>query len=113
MFVPVDLAMQKCVPYESGMASLPMERVRELLDQLTLDWVVVEEKRLQYQFEFDSFMEAMVFVNDLAALAEEEGHHPDIAIYFRQVDVALTTHAIDGLSDNDFILARKIEVCCR
>src|SRR5688572_6414159 len=101
-----------CTPCETGSAPLDHAEILAFLPTLTLDWNVVDDARLTREFRFGSFMESMVFVNDVAAIAEEEGHHPDMYIYFNRVVIELTTHSIDGLSDNDFILARKIEVCC-
>lgn len=86
--------------------------ILQFLPNLTLEWKVIDDARLQREFRFGSFMESMVFVNDVAAIAEEEGHHPDVSIHFTRVVIELTTHSINGLSDNDFILARKIELCC-
>jgi 4a-hydroxytetrahydrobiopterin dehydratase len=67
-------------------------------------------KKIEQKFKFKYFKEAMVFVNKIAELAESEGHHPDIEISYNKVEIELTTHAIGGLSTNDFILASKIEL---
>lgn len=69
-----------------------------------------EGKALQRTLKFRRFTDGIAFVNKVAALAEEEGHHPDITINYRRVTFTLTTHAIGGLSENDFILAAKIDV---
>lgn len=106
----LDLIQKHCTPCESGATPLEHEDIGRFLDSLDLDWSVVDGARLKREFVFPSFMEAMLFVNDVASIAEEEGHHPDLCIYFTRVVVELTTHSIDGLSDNDFILARKIEM---
>lgn len=103
------LLKKHCMPCEDGCEPLDPDDVVRFLNELSLDWAVVRNMRLRREFRFDSFMEAMVFVNDIAAVAENEGHHPDIYIYFNRVIIELMTHNIDGLSDNDFILARKIE----
>ena len=106
-----DLGNRRCVPCEGGVAPLDTEDQKRFLKQLDCEWRVVDDgRKIQYRFLFDSFIEAMVFVNDVAAIAEAEGHHPDIHVYYRQVIIDLTTHAIEGLSDNDFVLARKIEL---
>ena len=65
--------------------------------------------RLSRRFEFRDFLQAMEFVNRVARIAEEEGHHPDIAIHWNKVDLLLWTHKIGGLHENDFILAAKID----
>ena len=107
-----NLAQRHCIPCEGGTAPLDHADIGRFLGNLTLEWAVVDDVKLRREFRFKSYMEAMVFVNDVAAIAEEEGHHPDMCIYFNRVVIELTTHSIDGLSDNDFILARKIEICC-
>jgi 4a-hydroxytetrahydrobiopterin dehydratase len=68
-----------------------------------------ETPRIARQLRFDDFLAAMAFVDKMAALAEEQGHHPDFCVHYSQVDVTLWTHAIGGLSENDFILASKID----
>ena len=106
-----NLAQQHCIPCEGGTAPLDHTDITRFLQNLALQWNVVKDKALRREFRFGSYMEAMVFVNDVAAIAEEEGHHPDMGIHFNRVVIELTTHSIDGLSDNDFIVARKIELC--
>lgn len=103
------LLEKHCLPCEEGCEPLDQDDIAQFLSDLSLDWAVVRSVRLRREFCFGSFMEAMVFVNDIAAVAEQEGHHPDIYIYFSRVIIELMTHNIDGLSDNDFIMARKIE----
>ena len=71
-------------------------------------WELADE-RLRRRFVFRSFVDAIAFVDRVAILAEQEGHHPDFAVHYRQVDLVLWTHAIGGLSENDFILAAKID----
>ncbi len=66
-------------------------------------------KKIQKEFSFKDFKEAMKFVNNVAEIAESEGHHPDFHIFWNRVILALTTHSINGLSENDFILAAKID----
>lgn len=104
-----DLLRKKCVPCEGGTPPLAQSEVAAYTQQLTLDWKVTGNKRIQHRFTFKNFRKAMVFVNAIAELAETEGHHPDIGIFYNKVDVTLWTHAVGGLSENDFILAAKIE----
>jgi 4a-hydroxytetrahydrobiopterin dehydratase len=73
------------------------------------EWTLADA-RLRRRFVFGDFAHAMDFVARMAALAEREGHHPDFAVHYRQVDVEIWTHAIGGLSENDFILAAKIDM---
>jgi 4a-hydroxytetrahydrobiopterin dehydratase len=103
-----DLAARHCVPCRGGVAPLTEERARELLAS-TPGWKLEERgTRLSRRFEFEDFRRAMDFVNRVADVAEEEGHHPDIAIHWNRVDLVLWTHKIGGLHENDFILAAKI-----
>ncbi|HYP39058.1 MAG TPA: 4a-hydroxytetrahydrobiopterin dehydratase [Chloroflexia bacterium] len=105
-----DLAQKFCVACEAGTPPLPIEQAREMLEQVP-GWELVEaENKLTRRFRFKDFKEAMAFVNKVADLAESEGHHPDIHISWNRVRLDLTTHAIKGLSENDFIMAAKISV---
>jgi 4a-hydroxytetrahydrobiopterin dehydratase len=104
-----DLADKKCVPCEGGIPPLGEEEVKELEKQVSNDWKVVENKKLFREFSFVNYKHTMDFVNKVALLAEEEGHHPVMHVHFGRVDIELWTHAIDGLSENDFILAAKID----
>jgi 4a-hydroxytetrahydrobiopterin dehydratase len=103
----MDLAQKHCIPCEAGTppmdASAVAERAREVPE-----WSVVENKKLLREFKFKDFVEAMKFVNGVAEIANAEGHHPDIYIFYNLVRLELSTHAIGGLSDNDFILAAKV-----
>lgn len=99
-----------CVPCEGGTEPLKSEEIAKYLSLLKTEWSVVEDKKIEKKFKFKDFKEAMRFVNKIADVAEEQGHHPDISIYYNKVDIALTTHAIGGLSTNDFIMASKIEL---
>ena len=103
----MDLASKSCRPCEGGEPPLPDEQVRVLLLQLD-KWTRVEDS-IQKHFRFKDFSQSMTFVNHVAEIAEREGHHPDITIRWNRVMISLTTHAIGGLSENDFILAAKID----
>lgn len=106
----MDLTKKKCVPCEGGTQPFTPEEIKDFMPALKGDWELVENKKIQRQFKFKTFEEAIKFVNQVAQLAEKEGHHPDIHIYYNKVTIESTTHAVGGLSENDFILARKIEV---
>jgi 4a-hydroxytetrahydrobiopterin dehydratase len=101
-----ELASMKCVPCEAGTPPLGEEGARRMSEQVP-EWTLVDRK-LERRFKFRDFREAMAFVNRVADLAEEEGHHPDIHISWNRVRLELTTHAIKGLSENDFIVAAKV-----
>jgi len=84
------------------------EESQNYLSQV-LGWAIVENgKKIAKEFAFKNFKEAMAFINNVADLAESEGHHPDIHVFYNKVTFELWTHAIGGLSDNDFIMAAKI-----
>jgi 4a-hydroxytetrahydrobiopterin dehydratase len=103
------LAERRCEPCRGGVPPLSEERARELA-RGTPGWRVEDGgTRLARRFEFADFVEAMKFVNRVADLAEEQGHHPDILIHWNTVDLVLWTHKIAGLHENDFILAAKIQ----
>ena len=104
-----DLHDKKCVPCEGGILPLGENEIASYLSQLKLEWQVVSNKRIKKEFKFKNFKGGIVFVNKIAALAENEGHHPDICIFYNRVRIELWTHAINGLSENDFMMAAKIE----
>lgn len=97
------------VPCEGGTEPMNPEDVKTYLSLLKTLWKVEENKKIEKEFKFKDFKEAMIFVNKVAEIAEEQGHHPDIEIEYNKVEIELTTHAINGLSVNDFILASKID----
>ena len=103
----MKLYQKRCKPCEGGTPPLTLEESRRLLVQIH-DWQLKDGK-IEKQFKFKNFVESMGFVNKIADLAESEGHHPDIHISWNRVTLSLTTHAIKGLSENDFILAAKID----
>jgi 4a-hydroxytetrahydrobiopterin dehydratase len=105
----MDLSRKKCKPCEGGVAPLDQKEVAEYLKQIKDDWKVTDKNKISREFLFVNFRHTMDFVNKVADLAEEEGHHPVMHVYFGRVVIELWTHAIDGLSENDFILASKID----
>ena len=102
----MDLNSKKCKPCEAGTSPLTEKQSSELLKQ-TPGWEIKNDHVFR-QFKFKNFKEAIAFVNKVAEIAEEEGHHPDIIINYNKVAVELFTHSIKGLSENDFIVAAKI-----
>ena len=104
-----ELTHKKCQPCEKGTPPVPPERVQQLLAQVS-GWEVVEGKLLRKQLKLADFMSVITLVNRIAGVAEAEDHHPDLHITgYRRLMIELATHAIGGLSDNDFILAAKID----
>lgn len=103
------LTQKKCVACESGMPPLTPEQLEEFQRQLKSPWNVKENKVIERRFKFKTFAEALKFVNKVGEIAEGEGHHPDISFGWGYAIISLTTHNIGGLSENDFILAAKID----
>ena len=95
------------MPCEAGTPPLEESKVNELLKEIPA-WTL-KDGRLYKKFKFKNFIEAIKFVNSVADIAEQEGHHPDFCVHYNRVDVELWTHAINGLSENDFIVAAKID----
>jgi 4a-hydroxytetrahydrobiopterin dehydratase len=106
-----DLARRRCVPCEGGIPRLRREKIEALLGRLRGGWKPIERgRRLTKRFTFPDFAAALAFINEMGAIAEREQHHPDFCLHgYKVVDVTVFTHAIDGLSENDFILAAKID----
>ena len=105
----MDLAKQKCEPCEIGGNPLGSEAIKIHQAMISTVWVVKGDATIERDFKFKNFEVAMSFVNDVARLAEAEGHHPDMYIFYNHVKISLSTHAVNGLSLNDFIIAKKIE----
>jgi 4a-hydroxytetrahydrobiopterin dehydratase len=103
----MDLLSKKCVPCEGGIPKLSRSEAEALLQNIK-GWELVGDK-LHKCFRFKKFLQSIDFVNQLAKIAENEGHHPNFCVNFREVDVHIWTHAINGLSENDFILAAKLD----
>ena len=102
------LAEKRCVPCEGGTPALTPDEVAPLLAQVE-GWSVEDGTRLVKQYRFNNFVQAVDFVNAITPVAEAEGHHPDLYVRWGEVRVILWTHAAGGLTENDFILAAKID----
>lgn len=107
---PSDLTQKHCVPCEGGTKPLTKEEVEPYIAAVP-QWKLDETGAIiKRTFTFKDFMEAVNFINRIAKIAQEEGHHPDLSLFnYKKVSVKLSTHAIHGLSTNDFILAAKID----
>jgi len=103
-----ELAAKTCVPCRGGVPPLRGAELDALRKQVP-DWDVVNEHHLHRTFKFPDFRQALDFVNRAGALAEEQGHHPDILLAWGKAEVTLWTHKIDGLTESDFIMAAKID----
>jgi 4a-hydroxytetrahydrobiopterin dehydratase len=104
----MELTQKRCVPCEGGVRPLDSAEVAPLLSQVAGWQVAAGGGQLHRRFDLASFPATIAFVDRLADLAEAEGHHPDFCVHYKILDITLTTHAIGGLSENDFILAAKI-----
>ena len=104
-----ELAKRHCVPCSGGTPRLGGAAIAELRGQLHPDWQVVDEHHLERTFRFPDFRQALAFTNRVGELAEAEAHHPDLHLAWGKVTMQVWTHKIDGLSDNDFILAAKAD----
>jgi len=105
----MELEKRKCVPCEGGVPPLKEDEILEYITVINKGWKVKDDKKITRDFNFVNFKHTMEFVNKVAAIAEEEGHHPLMHITYGYTSIELWTHAIDGLSENDFILAAKID----
>lgn len=104
----MSLTEKKCVPCSGDVPPLSAEEIARLRPELP-EWAVVDDHHLARTWRFDDFAQALAFTNRVGALAEEEGHHPDILVAWGRVEITLWTHAIGGLSESDFVLAAKID----
>lgn len=105
----MQLKEKKCEPCSGNEKPLERSEIEKFREKLEKGWEVVDDKKIKHSFPFDNFKEGMEFAQKVATLAEKEEHHPDLCIHYKSVDVEITTHAIGGLSENDFILAAKID----
>jgi 4a-hydroxytetrahydrobiopterin dehydratase len=105
----MDLLKSKCKPCEGGIPKLAKFQTEILRTQLNPEWIIHETDKITRTFLFVNYLHTMDFVNKIAKLAEDEGHHPVMHIYYGKLELELWTHAINGLSENDFILAAKID----
>ena len=122
-----DLASKKCVPCEVGTPPLLSEKAQEMLKEVD-GWELVDDKEgptssvrlrsglrgvkklsIRKKFKFDTYMDGINFVNKIAKVAEREDHHPDLEVGWRRVTVNFMTHNIGGLSENDFVMAAKVD----
>ncbi|MCP4299102.1 MAG: 4a-hydroxytetrahydrobiopterin dehydratase [Gammaproteobacteria bacterium] len=108
------LANKRCKPCEGGVEPLSAEQASELLEALHEDWVLSDDElEISRLFEFPAYSRTLAFANAVAWIAISEGHHPVLTVSYGSCAVSYTTHAINGLSDNDFICAAKIDRLAR
>jgi len=107
-----DLTKKKCIPCEGGIIPFDISEIHKYQKKVD-GWQIIENKKkvffLYKKFTFKNFSESQNFINFVGKISEEEGHHPDITFGWGYAEIKVTTHAIEGLSENDFILAAKID----
>ncbi len=101
---------KKCIPCQGGAPPMKSKEIRKLLIQLERGWELHKDKELRKKYLFSKYADAIIFSNKIADLAEEEKHHPFIHINYKEVIIILFTHKINGLHENDFILASKCDL---
>jgi 4a-hydroxytetrahydrobiopterin dehydratase len=104
-----ELAARSCKPCRGGTPPLRGAALAALLGELGGGWSAPREQKLEKEFRFRDFAGALAFANRIGALADEQEHHPDLHVAWGRLGVVIWTHTIDGLSDNDFVLAAKID----
>ena len=108
----IDLLQKKCKPCEGGVSALDISEIHKYQKKIDGWEVKSNEKKiffLEKEFKFKNFLNSQKFVNEISKISENEGHHPDILFGWGYAKIKITTHAIEGLSENDFILAAKID----
>ena len=104
----MGLSEKTCIPCRGGVPPLTADEIKPLAVQVK-QWIVVNNHHVEKEFKFSDFKNALDFVNRVGAIAEEQGHHPDIYLAWGKARVTIWTHKIDGLTESDFILAAKID----
>ncbi len=104
-----DLASRRCEPCKGGTPPLTPDEIAPLRDQLEDDWQVVDGHHLRRSFVFKNFREALDYLNKVGEMAEEQFHHPDLALAWGRVTVEIWTHKIDGLQEGDFVFAARCD----
>lgn len=105
----MDLSGLNCKPIKKGMSVLNITEISSYKENLHPDWRIIGSRKIRRDFNFESFKQNIEFVNKVTEIAEKERHHPDIYNFCTKVTIELSTHAIRGLSENDFIIASKID----
>ena len=107
-----DLTKKKCVPCEGGVIPFDISEIHKYQKKVD-GWEVIKNNNdiffLSKKFNFKNFLDSQSFINHVGKISEDEGHHPDISFGWGYAEIKITTHAIEGLSENDFILAAKID----
>ena len=105
----MNLNSKKCIPCKIGAPKLKVIEIKSYLKKIKKGWKVIRNHHMEKEFKFKNFKEAIGFTNKVGKIAEKEGHHPDISLSWGKVKIIIYTHKINGLHENDFILAAKID----
>jgi 4a-hydroxytetrahydrobiopterin dehydratase len=105
----MELAEQKCVPCRGGVPPMDAGRIQDMLGKLAPGWRLSPEGHLERIYPFNNFAQALQFANEVGAIAEAEGHHPDLHVSWGKCRVEIWTHKIQGLTESDFYLAAKAD----
>ena len=111
-FTMTKLSEKKCIPCEGDVLPFDISEIHKYQKKVDGWDIINNEKKIYFlekKFKFKNFLESQKFVNEVGKISEEEGHHPDISFGWGYAKINITTHAIEGLSENDFILAAKID----
>ncbi|HUI73268.1 MAG TPA: 4a-hydroxytetrahydrobiopterin dehydratase [Spirochaetia bacterium] len=103
------LADRDCVPCRGGVPTLLKEEIDRLRQQISEEWKVVDHHHLEREIRLKNFRQAMALANQVGEIAEQQRHHPDLLVAWGSLKITLFTHAIDGLHENDFIMAARID----
>ena len=98
-----------CIPCENDTQPINGPEIQKYILELQPEWNVIDSKKLSRDFPFEGYSNTIDFVNKVATLAQQEGHHPVMHVFFTKVNIELWTHFVNGLTDNDFIMAAKID----
>jgi len=104
------LNKKTCVPCKGGIPPLTTKEIAPFLKELSEGWKLIENKQIEKAYTFSTYLEGIAFCNKVAELSEAEGHHPYIHINYKQIKIILFTHKINGLHENDFIVASKCDL---
>ena len=105
----MKLTSRKCTPCQAGTPKLKANEIKSYLKKIKKGWKVIRNHHMEKEFKFRNFKEALGFTNKVGKIAEKEGHHPDIHLAWGKVKIIIYTHKINGLHENDFIIASKID----
>ncbi len=106
----MKLVDKNCLRIKKDSQPLTETKINTFIKQLDSKWEIIANKRLRRSFRFDNYLNGAKFVQNVAELSEKENHHPDIYLFYKVVEIELSTHEVNGLSENDFILAAKVDL---